>query len=320
MTNRRSFLKQSGAISAGIAIGQLSGCIRKQSENTEAITWGQRGLSDGQFLTPRAITIDPEDRLYIVDKTGRIQIFDQDGNFIHRWRTPKIKLGKPCGLGLDKNNSLMVGDTHYHRVLFYDINGILDESRTIGGHNGKGPGQFGFVTDVVQDSLGNFYVGDYGEYDRIQKFSPNGEFVMDWGGHGIETGKFLRPQGLLIDSNDHLWIADACNHRIQVFDATDNTARVVDVWGETGTDKGKLRYPYGIEFLPDNQILVCEWGNHRVQRFNRDGSFISSWGNVGTELRQLNQPWGIALDSRQFVHVLDTENNRIQRFHISEMK
>ena len=298
---------------------QYSGCKRSDSENTEAIVWGQRGLSDGQFLTPRAITIDADDQLYIVDKTGRIQIFDRDGKFIRGWRTPEIKLGKPCGLGLDENKKLLVGDTHYHRVLFYSADGNLDETCTIGGTNGKGPGQFGFVTDVAQDSSGNFYVGDYGEYDRIQKFSREGEFLLDWGGHGDEPGKFLRPQGILIDSNDFVWVADACNHRIQVFDTSDDTVRVVNIWGDNGDQPGQMRYPYGIAFAPDNHILVCEWGNHRIQKFERDGKFVASWGSVGKGLRQLNQPWGIVLDSRQFVHVLDTENNRVQRFHLSEM-
>ena len=45
------------------------------------------------------------------------------------------------------------------------------------------------VTDVVQDSQGYYYVAEKGEYDRIQKFSPEGDFILQWGGHGTEPGQ-----------------------------------------------------------------------------------------------------------------------------------
>lgn len=319
MITRRQFVSRSCATGIGVALAGTTGCTKNHAENTDAIAWGQRGLSDGQFMTPRAVVIDGDDQLFIVDKTGRIQIFDRDGNFIRCWRTPEVGLGKPCGLGLDNRNSLLVGDTHYHRVLFYSKHGVLDQSRTIGGKNGILPGQFGFVTDVVQDSSGNFYVGDYGEHDRIQKFSQDGDFIMEWGGQGDEPGKFLRPQGMIVDENGLLWVADACNHRVQVFDATGDHVRLVKIWGTMGIEPGQMRYPYGIAFVGNDRLLLCEWGNHRVQLFDLEGNPHGMWGSAGKQIRQLNQPWGLAIDSKSFVHILDTENHRVQRVHLSEI-
>ena len=114
----------------------------------------------------------------------------------------------------------MVADTHYFRVLFYTPEGRLLEDQTIGGKYGFAPGEFTLVTDYAQDSQGNYYVSEYGEYDRIQKFSPQRKFLFQWGGHGNERGQFARPQDLAVDEHDHIWVADACNDRIQVFDAT----------------------------------------------------------------------------------------------------
>ncbi len=37
--------------------------------------WGRQGLSDGQLQKPRAMAIDRDDHLYIVDMTARIQVF-----------------------------------------------------------------------------------------------------------------------------------------------------------------------------------------------------------------------------------------------------
>ena len=48
---------------------------------------------------------------------------------------------------------LLVADTHYYRVLIYAADGELLE--TIGGRQGHGPGEFGLVTDAVQDSKGD---------------------------------------------------------------------------------------------------------------------------------------------------------------------
>ena len=201
------------------------------------LVWGRRGLGAGRFQTPRALAIDKDDLLYIVDKTARIQVFTPDGEYVRGWRTPAFENGKPCGLVFDRDGNLVVADTHYFRVLFYTPEGKLLEERTIGGESGQGPGQFGFLTDVVQDSKGNYYVGEYGEYDRIQKFSPTGEYLLQWGGHGREPGKFIRPQGITIDQQDHLWIADACNHRIQVFD---EQGTLLQYWGEHGREPGQL--------------------------------------------------------------------------------
>ncbi len=158
----------------------------RQSAAKEApdLIWGGRGVSDGRFLKPRGIVIDRQDRLYVVDMTARVQVFDLDGNFLHGFRTPQWENGKPTGISVDQAGNVAIPDTHYHRVLFYSPQGQLLANRTIGGEAGSQPGQFGFVTDVVQDRLGNYYVSEYGENDRIQKFSSEGKYLLQWGSHG----------------------------------------------------------------------------------------------------------------------------------------
>ena len=299
-----------------VASPLLSGCTGQGSTgNLEEIkVWGRRGLGDGQFQKPRAIAYGPEGNLYIVDMTARIQVFDTQGNFIRSWRTPECKVGKPCGLSISNDNMLMVADTHYFRILFYTLDGQLDESRTIGGENGTGPGQFGFVTDIAQDSKGNYYVSEYGDYDRIQKFGPDGQFLCEWGGHGEKPGEFLRPQGLTIDEQDQLWVVDSSNHRIQVFDLKPEVPERVTSWGEMGREFGQFYYPYDLFFDKQGFLYVCEFGNHRIQKFTVEGDCLGSWGTAGREPGQVHQPWAACLDKEENVHILDSYNNRIQRF------
>ena len=188
-----------GAVAAAVTGGCSSG---SSAESLPDKVWGRLGAGKGQFSKPRAIAIDANDNLYIVDMTARIQVFDADGNFIRVWQTPEQANGRPTGMTISNiDGNLMVADTHYYRVLTYTPQGELLTNATLGGTMGQGPGEFGFLTDVVRDVNGNYYVSEYGEFDRIQKFSPDGKFILQWGGHGDEPGHFMRPRA---NSNTHI--------------------------------------------------------------------------------------------------------------------
>jgi DNA-binding beta-propeller fold protein YncE len=278
--------------------------------------WGRRGVSEGRLQKPRAMAIDDNDQVYIVDMTARIQVFTTDGQYLRGWQTPEFANGKPSGLTIEPSGNLLVADTHYYRILTYTPGGELLTDRTIGGRQGLRPGQFGFVTDAVRDAHGNYYVAEYGEYDRVQKFGPDGRFLFQWGGHGVEPAQFIRPQNLAIDERDQIWVADACNHRIQVFDARRQPARLVKWWGTPGREPGQLRYPYDLALDGRGHVYVCEFGNSRVQKFTVDGQFIGHWGEIGREPGQLYNPWALDLDSQGRVYVLDTNNHRVQRIDL----
>jgi sugar lactone lactonase YvrE len=282
------------------------------------LVWGRRGLSSGRFLKPRAITIDTDDQLYIVDTTGRIQVFDADGILLRLWKTLQTKNGRPTGLAIQPPSvagdpaKLLVADTHYYRMLVYDLQGNLMDDSQIGGTAGLASGEFAFVTDAVCDQQGCFYIGEYGDSDRIQKFDPDGNFMTQWGGTGREPGQFVRPQSLVVQGTT-LWVVDACNHRIQRFDLQPETPQLIDVWGCEGVGLGQFYYPYDLALASDGSVVVCEYGNNRLQRLDAAGHPLSIWGGPGFEPGQLYQPWGIVVDSQDRVHVLDSNNHRVQR-------
>jgi sugar lactone lactonase YvrE len=312
-TGRRTF----AAWALVLLAGWLAGCTGPGPQEGEVdLVWGRRGISEGRFQKPRAMAIDDADQLYIVDMTGRIQVFSCEGEYLRDWRTPDITNGKPSGLSFDRDGNLMVADTHYFQVLFYTVDGRLLEKKTIGGQVGHGPGEFNFVTDAVQDSLGNYYVAEYGEYDRVQQFSPSGEFLCQWGSHGAAPGQFIRPQNLAVDDQDQIWVADACNHRIQVFQVVDREAQLVKIWGQEGTEPGEFSYPYDLVLDGEGHLYTCEFGNHRIQKFTLDGELLACWGTPGRQPGQLSRPWALVLDSQHRVYVLDTYNHRVQRLSL----
>lgn len=311
---RRTFL----GYCLGSGIVSQAGCVpQNQVERTPDLVWGKMGVSKGRFQKARAATISPQDELFIVDKMGRIQVFTVDGQYLRGWETPEIAQGKPVGLGWSRDNLLMVADTHYFRVLFYTPDGVMQGDRTIGGQLGTEPGQFYFVTDVVQDSRGHYYVGQYGQIDRIQEFDPQGQFVRTFGSQGELPGQFSRPQCLELDSQGLLWVADACNHRIQVFDLSTPEPELVSIWGQSGGAPGQLQTPYGLVIDNDDTVLICEYGNHRIQRFTRAGESLEIWGGYGKQQGHFQHPWGLVVDSKRQMHVLDSENYRIQRFQLA---
>jgi DNA-binding beta-propeller fold protein YncE len=275
-------------------------------------TWELRGISPGRLQKPRAMAIDAEDRLYIVDMTARVQVFDTRtvvdgrGEFLRYWQTPEKASGRPTGLSIGRDGSVLLADTHYFRVLIYSPEGEL--RKTIGGTHGRGPGEFELVRDVVQDSRGNYYTAEMGDFDRIQKFSPEGQFLLQWGSHGARPGQFARPESLAVDGRDQIWVADACNHRIQVFDSG---GKLLTMWGSEGAEPGQLKYPYDLALGDGDTVYVCEYGNNRVQKFTRDGESLGCWGSHGRGEGQVVNPWALVCDSRGKVYVLDTNNHRV---------
>jgi DNA-binding beta-propeller fold protein YncE len=305
-TGRRAILVLS------LTVAGLSGCDEPGSSPPNLI-WGIHGRQDGWLHKPRVAAFDARDQLYIADLTDRIQVFNRDGTYLRGWRTPSLNVDGPSGLTIDRHGRVLVADTHFYRVLVYSTSGEL--LFQIGdGVQGTTPGRFGYPTDVVIDKAGNFYVSEYGENDRIQVFSPDGKtWLREWGGHGYAPGEFLRPRALAIDDRDRIYVADSCNHRIQVFDTQ---GKLLTLWGTRGSNPGQMSYPYDLSIGPDQNLYVCEYGNARVQKFTLDGKSLGLWGGPGRKPGELNNPWALAVDHQGEVSVIDSNNHRVQRFRL----
>ena len=223
------------------------------------------------------MAIDRDDHLYIVDMTARIQVFTTDGRVPAQMADARPRGGQADGTG-DRPRRQHPGGRH----ALLPRAGLFARGQAAGdagGQRGEKPGEFGFVTSVVQDREGNFYVSEYGDYDRIQKFTPDGRFIRQWGGQGSAPGQFRRPQKLVFDEDQNLWVADACNHRIQVFS---REGKLLRYWGKQGSAQGELYYPYDLAMGLKDTIYVCEMGNSRVQRVHPRRPLAGLLGVRGT--------------------------------------
>jgi sugar lactone lactonase YvrE len=89
--------------------GDTNARVVKFSKEGKFITaWGKRGSGPGEFALPHALAMDSAGRLFVADRgNNRIEIFDQDGNFIAEWK----QFGRPSGLFIDKNDILYCMDS-----------------------------------------------------------------------------------------------------------------------------------------------------------------------------------------------------------------
>ena len=270
---------------------------------------GTRGTGLGQFNKPRSVAIDAQDNLFVVDMTGRVQKFSPDGQFSLSWQMPQTDKGKPKGMCRDHKGNIVVLEPHYSRVNHFSPDGKLVEQW---GNHGTNAGQLAFPRAVAVDAAGKMFVSEYGLTERVQSFSaPGRELLSGIGEEGKGNGQFMRAEGLGLDRAGRLYVADSCNHRIQVFSPRGEWLRT---YGRAGRDPGELSYPYDIRVDDAGYQYVCEFGNSRIQIFDANDRPVEILGSIGTAPGQFNNPWSIALDSKGNVYVADAGNHRVQKF------
>jgi iron(III) transport system ATP-binding protein len=258
---------------------------------------------DGKRMpAPRALTVSKDRELYVLDDSGRILVYDEANTLIREWNMPESSVGKPEGIRVLQDGRVAIADTHYHRVVFFSKQGEL---LSMFGRAGEKPGEFTYPVDLMQDPSGFLYVAEYGGSDRIQKFAPDGKFVLEFGGLGTEIGKFQRPSGMVwLDSK--IYVADAINSRVQVFSDQGQPLEVLD-WAE----QGGLYYPYDISLSPHGQFFFVEYGACRVTVADPHGKLVAQFGHEGRGHHELWTPWALAVSEDNRLFIADTGNRRI---------
>jgi DNA-binding beta-propeller fold protein YncE len=75
--------------------------------------WGKKGSGAGEIDIPHALAMDSRGRLFLGDRqNNRIQIFDQDGNYLDQW----FQFSRPSGVFIDKNDMIYVADSESESV------------------------------------------------------------------------------------------------------------------------------------------------------------------------------------------------------------
>lgn len=297
------------------ALHCCGGCGRQTARAREAEprllrVFGHPGRHPGEMRMPRAIGFSPDGlRIYVLDRTQRLQVFTPGGEFLAGWETPSGTRGNPRGLDVGADGAIYVADTHNNQVVVYSPEG---RERARWGKSGRRPGDLAVVTDVAVSGT-RLWTCQYGDYaDRVQLFDAAGRFVLESGKFGSRAGELSRPQGLAVDGAGNLYVADSVNHRVQVFSPRGEWLRA---WGTLGRQPGRLEYPQDVALDRRGRVYVAEFGNNRISVFTPQGGFLGCWGRPGRGPGDFNMPWGVSVHPKTGeVYVADTANDRVQVF------
>ncbi|MBI3882373.1 MAG: SMP-30/gluconolactonase/LRE family protein, partial [Verrucomicrobia bacterium] len=316
--NGRKFSRALTSAATFASVALVTGCSPASSDARDSFQSrlfsrveiiGSRGTGAGQFNKPRSVALDRDDNLYVADMTGRVQKFSPDGKFLLLWQMEETDKGKPKGMCRDELGNIVVVEPHYSRVNHFAPDGKLVKQW---GANGTNAGDLYFPRAVAVGADGATWVSEYGHTERVQKFSGQGAaFMLGVGKPGGAAGEFNRAEGIGLAPDGTLFVADSCNHRVQVFSAEGKFLREI---GKAGSSVGELSYPYDVRVDVSGLIYVCEFGNSRVQVFDPAGNTVEILGEAGAMPGEFANPWSIALDSKGNLFVADSQNHRVQKF------
>ena len=182
------------------------------------------------------------------------------------------------------------------------------------GPPGSGTPGSGFnrPTDVAWDRAGNIYVADgIGTNNRVVKLDKDGRFIKHWGSTGSEPGQFSGVKAIAIDAQGNVYVADAGNKRIQVFDP-EGTFK--SQFGNIGTPlamcmtRGSTQHLY-FSHAGDEDGME----DAAIYKVQLDGKVVGTFGSAG----KLPKEFGLAnsIDCRNENELLIGEltNWRVQK-------
>jgi tripartite motif-containing protein 71 len=313
---------------------------------------GTMGHAKGEMSSPSSVAVDSGGNVYVADfDNNRIQRFSATGLFERTW-----------GKGVNQTTG---GN------LCTLASGNTCQAGTVGGLGGEMNQPLGIATD----SSDNVYLGDSSN-NRIEKFDSSGTFDRAWGQGVNQTtggnlctaasgntcqaggttalgGEMNTPAGVAVSAAGNVYVADALNSRIQVFDTSGTWQRAWGVHvnggsgfgictsapscqaGTTGGLGGQMFFPIAVGTDSGGNVYVADYANNRIQKFGSTGAWDRAWGkdvNGGTAFGvctvaascqvgssgglggEMNTPAGVAANPAGDLFVGDYANNRIQKF------
>jgi streptogramin lyase len=270
--------------------------------------WSSRALkfaSDGTFLMQigtasfRAqqnifqvtdVGVDASGNVWLVDSpANHILEYDPSGNQIgelgQMWdcSSANDRFCNPRGIAFDASGNIYVPDSGNARIQILDGNGQY--LATLGtGVPGPGNDQF-YEPEHIAIYADQLYVAD-SMNQRIQIFditSPiSPTYVATIGETGVpgdDNDHFACPNGVSFDTT-YIYIADACNNRIQIFD---RATRIYFATVGTGEGQGDYEFVLPTDVVVDSagNLYVADYNNLRVQQFDPAWAYVRTYGTTG---------------------------------------
>jgi DNA-binding beta-propeller fold protein YncE len=273
------------------------------------------------------IAVDAKDNVYVFTRAEPpVQVYDSKGKYLRGWGKG---IQNPHHIKVDHEGHVWITDIGNHVVEKYTPEGKLLLTVGTKGKAGRDRKHLNKPTDVAVTREGDFYVSDGYGNARVVHFSPEGEFLGEWGELGHRPGQFSIPHAIAVDSRKRVYVADRNNVRVQVFDAQ---GKFLAEWRD-------LLVPWGFHMTKDDHLWVCgsspmQWRkddsalgcppkDQVFMKFTPEGRLVQLFtlpkGLDGLERPgEVNWVHAIALDSRGNLYLGDIIGRRAQKFVLRE--
>ncbi|MBL8524726.1 MAG: hypothetical protein JNN20_13630, partial [Betaproteobacteria bacterium] len=285
---------------------------------------------------PQWIVVAPDGTMYVADAANhRIRKIDSSGTISTVAGTgfqgytgdggpaTMATLRYPQALALDATGNLFVADTRNHRVRKIDTSGIIS-SIADDGYAVSSPGNqqiplYGLAQPkgLVVMPNGDLIIADTNR-NKIKKVAANGQastIAGVYAGYSGDGGAAINadlyePNGLAVDTNGNLFIADYANRRIRKI-SPDGMINLIAGVGKDFVGDGlqalnaKLVGPSFIARDMDGNLFFSDPTHYRIRKIATDGTISTIAGNgtfgVGGDGAAatsvgLNGPAGVAVD------------------------
>jgi sugar lactone lactonase YvrE len=251
----------------------------------------------------------------------------------------------PFGVALDADGNLYIADANNNRVRKVDTNGIITTVAGNGGAGYSGDGGAGtnaslhYPFSVVLDANGNLYIADYFN-NRIRMVGLNNLITTVVGGGNSNLGdggaatsaRLADPEGMALDVDGNLYIADLGNSRIRLVTTNGLISTVAGNGGSGYSGDGgsatnaSFHNPSGVALDAFGNLYIADQNNQRIRQVAANGiittvagngSFAYSGDGGAATNAALYDPNGAAFDPAGNLYIADTDNNRIREVHLA---
>jgi len=265
-----------------------------------------------QLIRTYGVGVDSKGKIYAGDQAvGAVFIFDPEKKnhveLIGNGR--QANLAMIAGLALDDDDRLFVVDAKLHRVLVFNPQheqvGVFGAEVLVrpGGMAIDWENRFVYVADTGNDVVDVFDADSFKYLRQIGKPSTKHDQT--------DPGTFSLPEGVAVDKDGDVYVADTFNNRIETFDAD---GEFISAFGKNGDAPADFERPKGIAIDCDGHVWVVDAAQNRVKVFNQRGRLLIYFGGPGYYPGQFMGPWGIAIGPSNQVVVSETFPGRVQVF------
>lgn len=270
------------------------------------------GSGDNSLIRPVGVAVGQDNRVYVTDTTrSRVQVFTSPGAFLFAFnKAGATTMLSPISAAISPDGLVYITDRGRHMLWVFTPEGKY--VRTIKGPpktDKKAPYNW-YPVGMTFDARGNLYVTDILHQDRVLVYDKRGKLLFKFGRHGQAVkstnpstgGLFWFPDSLTLDNRGNIFVADANNRRVQVFDRKGKFGRIISTGG----------VPRGIKFWDIGLMMVVDTMGHDVGMWDKKGNNLGYFGERGVDLGQFRYPQSIAIGPDKKIYVSDPYNNRVQ--------